>query len=142
MGEPILTHFPFFPLCFHSYSLWSKRSGIVEIKSQKHGCSIGASTPNPPIKAPEARSPFPDFFYRGLYNIHAITGPIPLNPLLFPYHGYFSYSPGTLAHHSIHLPPPFLESLPLFFLFFCSASTVFFLYPVGTYHKSGDTDIK
>jgi len=49
------------------YSLRSKRSGIVEIKSQKHGCSIGSSTPNPPIKAPEARSPFPDFFYRGLY---------------------------------------------------------------------------
>jgi len=49
-----------------NYSLQSKRSGIVEIKSHKHGCSIGSSTPNPPIKAPEARSPFPDFFYQGL----------------------------------------------------------------------------
>jgi len=56
------------------YSLRSKRSGIVEIKSQKHGCSIGSSTPNPPIKAPEARSPFPDFFYRGLYRrVHYLT---------------------------------------------------------------------
>jgi len=44
---------------------YSKRSGIVGIKSQKHGCSIGSSTPNPPTKAQEARSPFPDFFHRG-----------------------------------------------------------------------------
>jgi len=58
-----------FPQTFESakYSLRSKRSGIVEIKSQKHGYSIGSRTPNPPIKAPEARSLFPDLFYRGLY---------------------------------------------------------------------------
>ncbi|PUU78287.1 hypothetical protein B9Z19DRAFT_88910 [Tuber borchii] len=48
------------------YSLRSKRSGIVEIKSQKHGRSIGSSTQNPPIKTPEARSPFPDFSYQRL----------------------------------------------------------------------------
>ena len=39
--------------------LWKLRVGNT--------VSIGSSTPNPPIKALEARSPFPDFFYRGLY---------------------------------------------------------------------------
>ncbi|KAG0643318.1 hypothetical protein HOY80DRAFT_1033609 [Tuber brumale] len=48
------------------YSLQSKRSGNAEIKSQKHGYSIGSSTANAPIKPPEARSPFPDFFNWGL----------------------------------------------------------------------------
>jgi len=46
------------------------------------------------------------FFFCSLRSpsaVPAITGPIPLNPLLFPYHGYFSYSPSL-------------------FLFFCSTS--------------------
>ena len=98
-------------LHFHASSLWSKRSGIVEIKSQKHGCSIGSSTPNPPIKAPEARSPFPDFFYRGLVvSVHftLLASPVVGNPSSFS----FPWVPCGLS-----LPP-----FPLFtfFLFFKS----------------------
>jgi len=44
-----------------------KKSGNVEIKSQKHSCSFGSSTLNPPIETSETRSPFPDFFYRALF---------------------------------------------------------------------------
>jgi len=53
------------PRLFTTYSLCSKSPGIVEIKSQKRGCSISPSTPNPPTRAPEARSPFPHFFLPG-----------------------------------------------------------------------------
>lgn len=33
------------------------------MKRHKHGCLIGSSTPNAPIKNPEAQSPFSVFFY-------------------------------------------------------------------------------
>jgi len=60
---PIMSHMQKYLDHPQTYSLGSKKLGNVEIKSQKHGCSIGSSTLNPPIKASEARSPFPDFFY-------------------------------------------------------------------------------
>jgi len=59
-GDPIRTW-------FLQYSLRSKRSGIVEIQSQQHDCSIGSSTQSPPIKTLEVQSPFPDVFDRGVY---------------------------------------------------------------------------
>ena len=58
--------------------IWGKRSHCpvlrplveeIEIKCQKHGCPTGSSTPNAPIKTPEARSPFSDFCSRRLYII-------------------------------------------------------------------------
>jgi len=43
------------------WPLVKKKLENVKMKSQKHGCLIGSSAPNVPIKAPEARFPFSVF---------------------------------------------------------------------------------
>jgi len=70
---PLLLRYPGASLAGPAESPYSliqpsfEKIGNVEIKGQKHGCSIGSSTPNTPIKTPEARSPFPDLSYQRLW---------------------------------------------------------------------------
>lgn len=45
------------------YGLWWGKLGNFEIKSQKHGCSIGWSTLNSLIELQKLDPRFPDFFY-------------------------------------------------------------------------------